>query len=104
MKATAGELVAEGKGLLAMDESNPRRNQRFGKLGIPQTAEARRVYHEVKLTDRQPEESQDLQQPALERWHGEAANLVAARQALRHRARYNRAARRGEYSAAMEKI
>ena len=45
-----------------------------------------------------------LQQPALERWHGEAANVVAAQQALLHRARCNRAARRGEYSAAMEKI
>jgi len=104
LMATDGKLRADGKGLLAMDESNPRCNQRFAKLGIPQTEEARRAYHEVKLTDRQPEEAQDLQQPALVRWHGEAANVVAAQQAPLHRARCNRAARRGEYSAAMEKI
>jgi fructose-bisphosphate aldolase class I len=43
-----------------------------------------------------------IQQPALEAWHGEEANVVAAQQALLHRARCNRAARRGEYAAAME--
>jgi len=45
-----------------------------------------------------------IQQPALEIWRGEAANVTAAQQALVHRARCNRAARRGEYTAAMEKI
>jgi fructose-bisphosphate aldolase class I len=43
-----------------------------------------------------------IQQPALEIWHGEPANVSAAQQALNHRAQMNRAARRGEYSAAME--
>jgi fructose-bisphosphate aldolase class I len=43
-----------------------------------------------------------IQQPALEIWRGEAANVPAAQQALFHRADCNRAARRGEYSAAME--
>ena len=43
-----------------------------------------------------------LQQPALEIWRGEDINTVPAQQALAHRARCNRAARRGEYSAAME--
>jgi fructose-bisphosphate aldolase class I len=43
-----------------------------------------------------------IQQPALELWQGLAANVPAAQQALRHRAECNRAARRGEYSAAME--
>ena len=43
-----------------------------------------------------------IQQPALEIWRGEAANVPAAQQALFHRANCNRAARRGEYSAAME--
>ncbi len=43
-----------------------------------------------------------IQQPALEIWHGREANVPAAQQALYHRARCNRAARRGEYSAAME--
>jgi fructose-bisphosphate aldolase class I len=43
-----------------------------------------------------------IQQPAMEIWHGEPANVPAAQQALNHRAQMNRAARRGEYSAAME--
>jgi len=45
-----------------------------------------------------------IQQPALEIWQGKEANVKAAQQALLHRARCNRAARRGEYSAAMEKL
>ena len=44
-----------------------------------------------------------IQQPALEIWHGQEANVLAAQQVLAHRARCNRAARRGEYSAAMER-
>ncbi|MEI7728749.1 MAG: class I fructose-bisphosphate aldolase [Verrucomicrobiota bacterium] len=43
-----------------------------------------------------------IQQPALEIWQGEKAHEAAAQQVLAHRARCNRAARRGEYSAAME--
>ena len=40
-----------------------------------------------------------IQQPALECWCGEPANVGAAQQALFHRADCNRAARRGEYDA-----
>ncbi len=43
-----------------------------------------------------------IQQPALEIWRGEDAHVRAAQLALYHRATCNRAARRGEYSAAME--
>jgi fructose-bisphosphate aldolase class I len=43
-----------------------------------------------------------IQQPALEIWRGKAANVPAAQQALFHRADCDRAARRGEYTAAME--
>jgi fructose-bisphosphate aldolase class I len=43
-----------------------------------------------------------IQHPALEIWRGQEANVSAAQQALNHRARCNRAARRGEYSVAME--
>jgi len=43
-----------------------------------------------------------IQQPALELWRGEDANIFAAQQALLHRARCNQAARRGEYTQAME--
>jgi fructose-bisphosphate aldolase class I len=44
-----------------------------------------------------------IQQPAMEIWRGEEAHVLAAQQALYHRARCNRAGRRGEYNAAMEK-
>jgi len=44
-----------------------------------------------------------IQQPALEIWHGEETRVLAAQQALVHRARCNNAARRGEYNAAMER-
>ncbi len=47
---TANLLMADDKGLLAMDESNPTCNKRFAKLGIPQTAEARRSYRELIVT------------------------------------------------------
>ncbi len=47
---TANALVADDKGLLAMDESNPTCNKRFAKLGIPQTKEVRRVYREMIVT------------------------------------------------------
>jgi triosephosphate isomerase len=43
-----------------------------------------------------------IQQPALEVWQGEEVRVLAAQQALYHRAKCNSAARRGEYSAAME--
>jgi len=47
---TAKILVANDKGLLAMDESNPTCNKRFAKLGIPQTEESRRSYRELIVT------------------------------------------------------
>jgi fructose-bisphosphate aldolase class I len=46
----ARALVAEGKGLLAMDESNGTCNKRFAAAGIPQTEEARRAYRELIVT------------------------------------------------------
>ena len=47
---TAKKMVADDKGLLAMDESNPTCNKRFAKLGIPQTVEARRAWRELIVT------------------------------------------------------
>ena len=44
-----------------------------------------------------------IQQPAMAIWRGEEAHVPAAQQALYHRAMCNRAARRGEYNAAMER-
>jgi len=47
---TAHAMVADGKGLLAMDESTPTCNKRFETVGIPQTVEARRAYRELLVT------------------------------------------------------
>ena len=47
---TAKAMVAEDKGLLAMDESNSTCDKRFAKLGIPQTEEFRRAYRELIVT------------------------------------------------------
>jgi fructose-bisphosphate aldolase, class I len=47
---TARALVADDKGLLAMDESTPTCNRRFAALGIPQTEEVRRAYRELIIT------------------------------------------------------
>ncbi|CAN5301254.1 fructose-bisphosphate aldolase class I [soil metagenome] len=47
--------------------------------------------------------SRAIQQPALDAWHGDAAQVGSAQQALVHRAACNRAARQGRYSASMER-
>jgi fructose-bisphosphate aldolase class I len=46
--------------------------------------------------------SRAIQQPSLEIWQGNEANVKAAQQRLLHRAKCNRAARRGEYHVTME--
>ena len=50
LKQTAKAMVARGKGILAMDESNGTCNKRFQKLGIPTTEEYRQAYRELILT------------------------------------------------------
>jgi len=50
MVSTAAALVANDKGVLAMDESNPTCNSRFAHLGIPQTEDYRREYRELIVT------------------------------------------------------
>jgi fructose-bisphosphate aldolase class I len=47
---TARSLLADDKGLLAMDESTATCDDRFAPLGIPRTAEARRRYRELIVT------------------------------------------------------
>lgn len=47
---TARALVAGDKGLVAMDESNPTCNRRFGETGIAQTEAARRAYRDLIVT------------------------------------------------------
>ncbi|MCA9023463.1 MAG: fructose-bisphosphate aldolase, partial [Planctomycetaceae bacterium] len=43
-----------------------------------------------------------IQQPGMSIWAGDPANVEAAQKSIAHRAKCNRDARRGEYSAAME--
>lgn len=50
LRDTAKAMVAEGKGILAMDESNGTCNKRFEKLGIATTEDNRRAYRELILT------------------------------------------------------
>ena len=74
----------------------------------PELASARLNKMNVRFKSRLPwalafSFARAIQQPALELWKGQEANVLAAQQALVHRARCNQAARRGEYSAAMEK-
>ena len=46
----ARKMVADDKGLLAMDESTPTCDERFARLGISQTVEARRAWRELIVT------------------------------------------------------
>ncbi len=50
LQATAKAMVTRGKGILAMDESNPTCGRRFKKQGIENTVENRRAWRELLLT------------------------------------------------------
>ena len=50
LELTAKEMVSPGRGILAMDESNPTCESRFVKLGIECTELTRRSYRELLVT------------------------------------------------------
>jgi len=50
LQKTISQLLAEDKGILAMDESIASCNKRFEAAGIPQTFEMRRLYRELIVT------------------------------------------------------
>jgi fructose-bisphosphate aldolase class I len=50
LKETIKQLFADGKGILAMDESTPTCDKRFAALGIPKTEEMRRKYRQLIVT------------------------------------------------------
>src|SRR5262245_26453407 len=50
MEATAIELVAPGKGILAVDESGPTIEKRFKTVGVRSTDETRRTYRELLVS------------------------------------------------------
>ena len=71
----------------------------------PELASARLNAMNVRFKSRAPwalafSFARAIQQPALEIWQGNDANVPAAQKALIYRARCNQAARRGEYAAA----
>lgn len=50
LKNTLSALIANDRGLLAIDESNPTCNKRFAAIGIPQTTEMRREYRNLLIS------------------------------------------------------
>src|SRR5437879_13132322 len=56
LEATAEALVAEGKGILAADESTGTIKKRFDSIGVESTEESRRAYRELLFTTEGAEE------------------------------------------------
>ena len=56
LQATAKALVAEGKGILAADESDGTIKKRFDSIGVESTEENRRAYRELLFTTEGAEE------------------------------------------------
>src|SRR5262249_61111532 len=56
LHATARALVAEGKGILAADESDGTIKKRFDSIGIESTEENRRAYRDMLFTTPDVEE------------------------------------------------
>jgi fructose-bisphosphate aldolase class I len=50
LQATAKAMVAKGKGILAMDESNGTCHKRFKKAGIEETIDQRQAYRDLLVT------------------------------------------------------
>jgi fructose-bisphosphate aldolase class I len=50
LASVAAELVGDGKGILAADESVATLTRRFDALGIPSTEQSRRAYREMLFT------------------------------------------------------
>jgi len=133
LRETAQAMVAEGKGILAMDESNPTCNKRFAQLGIIPGIKV--DAGTVDLAARPGEKITEgldglrirlteyaklglrfakwraviaidnhISTQAWEIWKGQESDVLAVQKALYHRAECNSAARRGLYNTEMEKI
>ncbi|MCZ6856005.1 MAG: fructose-bisphosphate aldolase class I [Gammaproteobacteria bacterium] len=50
LEEVANAMVAPGKGILAMDESNPTCKRRFDSIGVEANEESRRAYRELLIT------------------------------------------------------
>jgi fructose-bisphosphate aldolase class 1 len=71
LESIALALVAEGKGILAADETTPTLTKRFDSLGIPSTEQSRRIYRRNNLAsaksrrvDRAPIQAYSLARPS----------------------------------------
>ena len=51
LETTARAMVAEGKGILAIDESSPTIKKRFDGINIESTEENRRTYRDLLITN-----------------------------------------------------
>ncbi len=51
LEQTAKAMVADGKGILAIDESFPTIKNRFDSIGVESTEEARRAYRDLLITN-----------------------------------------------------
>src|SRR5213082_2368189 len=56
LEATASAIVAEGKGILAADESDSTIKKRFDSIGVESTEENRRAYRDLLFTTEGVEE------------------------------------------------
>src|SRR5581483_11048535 len=56
LETTARELIAEGKGILAADESDGTIKKRFDSIGVESTEDNRRAYREMLFTTEGAEE------------------------------------------------
>lgn len=50
LESVAGTLVADGKGILAADDTTPMLSKRFDALGIHSTEQTQRTYREMLIT------------------------------------------------------
>ena len=57
LQSIAQTLIADGKGILAADETVPTLTRRFDALGIQSTEHSRRAYREMLCTSRAPPNS-----------------------------------------------
>jgi fructose-bisphosphate aldolase class I len=57
LESVAGTLVADGKGILAPDETTPMLTKRFNSHGIHSTEQTRRTYREMLITTLAPQNS-----------------------------------------------
>ena len=100
LESVAATLVADGKGILAADETVPTLTKRFDTLGIPSTEQSRRTYREMHRAGcggvHQRRHHAGRDHPAEElRRHTPRRGSFEAGHPSRHQGRHRRKAARG---------